>query len=233
MGQRGGPGGARDGVHEPPLLRPQAPTPVRSGRGSRPGGRSPDQSDSAGARLPALRRLDAFVIAGPAWVLAVATGRLTTHLDDQQLRLHKPLCVSSLPSTVARLEEVMDPAYLDGLETWSLSEVRARQGIGDRSRDRPVLPAEDHSRTTGHRRGRAASPRPAGEESGDLSHLVEQLPKILSGHVRAPGIGRLPAMIGLGEVDTGIELELEAILPASQLGSLPDLSDAYGEWPGF
>jgi hypothetical protein len=126
---------------------------------------------------------------------------------------------------VARLEEVMDPAYLDGLETWSLSEVRARResvtevetGLSYLRRiiqgRLDIVVAEQHRRL-------------AGEESGDLSHLVDQLPKILSGHVRAPGPGRLPAMMGPGELDTGIEIELEAILPASQLGSLPDLSEA-------
>jgi hypothetical protein len=119
----------------------------------------------------------------------------------------------------------MDPAYLDGLETWSLSEVRARResvtevetGLSYLRRivqgRLDIVVAEQHRRLEG-------------EESGDLSHLVEQLPKILSGHVRAPGLGRLPAMMGPGEVDTGIEHELEDILPASQLGSLPDLSDA-------
>jgi hypothetical protein len=126
---------------------------------------------------------------------------------------------------VARLEEVMDPAYLDGLETWPLSEVRARResvtevetGLSYLRRivqgRLDIVIAEQHRRLEG-------------EESGDLSHLVEQLPKILSGHVRAPGLGRLPAMMGPGAVDPSIEGELEAILPASQLGSLPELSDA-------
>jgi hypothetical protein len=126
---------------------------------------------------------------------------------------------------VARLEEVMDPAYLDGLEAWPLSEVRARREsvteveTGLSYLRRIIQGRLDIVVAEQHRRGE-------GEESGDLSHLVEQLPKILSGHVRAPGLGRLPAMMGPGELDTGIEDELEAILPASQLGSLPDLSDA-------
>jgi hypothetical protein len=67
--------------------------------------------------------------------------------------------------------------------------------------------------------------RQTGGTPGDVSELIEQLPTILSEHVRAPGLGRLPVLMGPGQLDAGIEANLEEIMPASRLGSLSDLDD--------
>ncbi len=125
---------------------------------------------------------------------------------------------------MAQLSEVTDPGFLDGIETWTMDQVRAHrettteletslsylrrivQGRLD------IVLAEQHHREHGE---------PAG-----LHELVAELPSILSGNVHAPGVGRLPATFAPGDAESGMEAGLEEILPATRLGSLPDLPDA-------
>ncbi|MGH9054731.1 MAG: aerial mycelium formation protein [Acidimicrobiales bacterium] len=126
---------------------------------------------------------------------------------------------------MVQLDDVTGPNYLDGLQTWSLAEVRARRdeatevetGLSYLRRmvqgRLDIVLAEQHRRQTG-------------EGSGDVAELVDRLPAILGDHVHAPGIGRLPALMGPGQVDAGLAGRLEEILPAARLGSLPDMSDA-------
>lgn len=68
--------------------------------------------------------------------------------------------------------------------------------------------------------------RQKGEAPVDASQLVEQLKDILSEHVRAPGLGRLPALMFPAELDSGLEARLEELLPLADVSTLPDLSDA-------
>lgn len=124
---------------------------------------------------------------------------------------------------MAQLSEVTDPAYLEGLETWTLDEVRSRRDEATETETGlsylrrivqgrlDIVVAERRHRDHGER--------------ADVSELVDELPSILSGNVHAPGLGRLPALIGPGEIDATLEHRLEEILPASHLAHLPDLSD--------
>lgn len=124
---------------------------------------------------------------------------------------------------MAQLSEVTDPGYLDGLESWTLDEVRSRRDEATEAETGlsylrrivqgrlDIVVAEQRRREHGER--------------ADVSHLVDELPSILSGNVHAPGLGRLPALLGPGEMDPELERRLEQILPAARMGALPDLAE--------
>ena len=118
----------------------------------------------------------------------------------------------------------MTPGYLDGLEGWSLAEVRARRdeatevetGLSYLRRivqgRLDILLAEQRRRLNG-------------EGHGDLTSLVDELPSILSDHVHAPGTGRLTALMSPGELDPALEARLETVIPASHLANIDSLAD--------
>ena len=124
---------------------------------------------------------------------------------------------------MAQLSEVTDPGYLEGLEGWTLQDVRARRDAATEIETGlsylrrivqgrlDIVVAEQRHREHGER--------------ADVSELVDELPSILSDNVHAPGLGRLPALLAPGEMDPALEHTLEEILPASQLANLPELSD--------
>lgn len=124
---------------------------------------------------------------------------------------------------MVQLSDLTDPSYLDGLEGWTLDEVRSRR---DQTREAEtglsylrrivqgrldILGAEQNHRRKGDR--------------GGVSELVEELPSILSENVHAPGLGRLPALMAPGHIDEELEGRLEQILPGSSLGTLSELGD--------
>jgi hypothetical protein len=124
---------------------------------------------------------------------------------------------------VPDLSEVTNPVYLEGLEEWSMDEVRSRRDAATETETGlsylrrivqgrlDIVIAEQ-----GHRRSGSRS---------DASDLVDELPSILAENVHAPGLGRLPALMGPGELDPELEARLEAILPAARLAHLSELSD--------
>lgn len=124
---------------------------------------------------------------------------------------------------MVQLSDVTDPAYLEGLEGWTLQEVRARRAEATEAETGlsylrrivqgrlDIVAAERTHRSHGER--------------ARLSELVEELPTILSGNVHAPGLGRLPALLAPGEVDAGLERQLEEIMPASRLGALSEMGE--------
>lgn len=124
---------------------------------------------------------------------------------------------------MAQLSEVTDPGYLDGLEQWTLADVRARRDEATETETGlsylrrivqgrlDIVVAEQRHREQGER--------------ADMSELVDELPTILSGNVHAPGLGRLPTLMAPGEMEPTLERRLEEILPASRLAKLPDLSE--------
>ena len=124
---------------------------------------------------------------------------------------------------MAQLSEVTDPDFLEGLESWSLADVRARRDTATELETAlsylrrivqgrlDIILAEQHHREHGER--------------ADVHDLVEELPTILSGNVHAPGLGRLPTLLAPGEIDSALEQRLEEILPAGRLAALNDLSD--------
>jgi hypothetical protein len=113
---------------------------------------------------------------------------------------------------------------MDGLQEWSLGDVRSRRdeatevetGLSYMRRivqgTLDIVVAEQHSRQEGG-------------TSADVSKLVDRLPSILGDHVHAPGLGRLTALMGPGELDPALEARLEAVMPAAKLSSLSDLTD--------
>lgn len=126
---------------------------------------------------------------------------------------------------MARLDEVLAPGYLDGLEGWSLEDVRTRRDEATEvetglSYLRRIVQGRLDILLAEQRRRREGG-------GGDgLTALLEELPSILSDHVHAPGLGRLPALMGPGELDAELEARLEAVIPASHLASIDSLDDA-------
>lgn len=124
---------------------------------------------------------------------------------------------------MAQLSEVTEPGYLDGLEGWTLDEVRSR-------RDRATEIETGLSYLRRIVQGRldivvAEQRHRASGERADVSDLVDELPSILSGNVHAPGLGRLPTLMAPGEVDAELEQRLETILSAHRLAKLTELDD--------
>lgn len=125
---------------------------------------------------------------------------------------------------MTHLSDVADPGYLDGLERWTLDEVRHHRDDATKVETGlsylrrivqgrlDIVVAEQHHRDDG---------APA-----DMSELVEELPAILSGNVHAPGQGRLPTGLGPGEVDPLLEERLEEILPAATLAEVAEVEPA-------
>lgn len=119
----------------------------------------------------------------------------------------------------------MAPGYLDGLESWSLEDVRARRDEATEvetglSYLRRIIQGRLDILLAEQRRRRD------GQRGGGLTSLVEELPSILSDHVHAPGLGRLPALMGPGDLDHELEARLEAVIPASHLAKIDSLDDA-------
>lgn len=126
---------------------------------------------------------------------------------------------------IARIETILSPDYVEDLESLPMTEVRSR-------RDESQEAADVLSYLRRLVQGRldivhADIERRLGGEPGDLAALVERLEKgeILGESPRAGGFGRLPATFGPAEADGWISQELDQVIPAHRLASLPDLSD--------
>jgi hypothetical protein len=125
---------------------------------------------------------------------------------------------------VARLSDVTEPGFLDGLTGWSLADLRARREeateieVGLSYLRRVVQTRLDIVMAERRHRDRGEHP--------DVSVLVEELPSILADKVHAPGLGRLPTLIGPGEIDAHLQARLEEILPGERLAGVTDIADA-------
>lgn len=122
------------------------------------------------------------------------------------------------------LDELLAPSYVEALQDIPLPDVRARRAAATEVetglsylrrliQGRLDIVAAERDR------------RAAGQAEGDVSDLVERLAGILSDHVRAPGMGRLPSTIGPGEVDESLLAELDRLVPPEDLAHLGNLSD--------
>ena len=117
----------------------------------------------------------------------------------------------------------MAPGYLQGLESWPLDELRSR-------RDQATVVETGLSYLRRIIQGRldivlAEQRRREAGEQESLTELVGQLPSILSEHVHAPGLGRLPALMGPGELDDGLQERLEGAMPESRLANVTEVGD--------
>lgn len=123
------------------------------------------------------------------------------------------------------IEELLSPAYVDGLETLPLSEVRARRDECQEVADvlsylrRIVQGRLDLVHADFERRAEGRAP--------DLGRLVEELKRgrILADRGRSGGLGRLPKAMEPPAEDGWITRELDEILDAGRACSLPEVPD--------
>jgi len=125
-----------------------------------------------------------------------------------------------------RLDALLAPAYLEGLTSIPIDEVRSRRAECQNvevscSYLRRLVQGRLDIVLAELRRRRD------GTADGDLHSLIDQLPEILSEHVHAPGNGRLSLVMAPGEPDIGDDLKarVDAVANADVLGGLPTMSD--------
>jgi hypothetical protein len=122
-----------------------------------------------------------------------------------------------MDATIAR---ILDDAYLDDLPTRAIEQIRSM-----RAECQDVETGLSYLRRVVQGRldivGAELTRRHAGGDPADVAALVEQLPEILSDHLRAPGNGRLPTTLGPGRPDP----ELEASLAAAAVDDIGAATD--------
>jgi len=126
-----------------------------------------------------------------------------------------------------KVEEILAPGYLGELADLPMETLRAR---------RQECQALEASLSYLRRlvQGRLdivlaeLQRRRDGTGDGGLRSLVDQLPEILSDHLRTPGNGRPPAVMAPAdlEVDGEVLGRLDAVADADRLGRLPSAGDA-------
>jgi nickel-type superoxide dismutase maturation protease len=137
-------------------------------------------------------------------------------------RMRRPVRSSWMAATA--LDGLLDAGFVEGLQTLPIEEIRVRRAratdveVGLSYVRRLVQGRLDIVLAESRRRD-------LGEEPGDLASLVRSLPEILGEHVFAPGSGRLLTRLAPAEVDQSVLGELDAIVDADQLVSLPALGD--------
>lgn len=126
---------------------------------------------------------------------------------------------------ISRIETLLNPDYLEGVDELPMSEVRTR-------RDDCQEAADVLSYLRRIVQGRldivhAEIERRIGGTSADLHELVEQLKRgeIFGDQGRPSGLGRLPMNLGAADADGWITQELDDILDAKQLSELPELEE--------
>jgi len=126
---------------------------------------------------------------------------------------------------ISRIDDILSPDYVEGLSELPLTDVRAR-------RDECQEAADELSYLRRMVQGRldivhADLQRRAGDEPGDLHDLVEQLKRgeILADGTRSSGLGRLPTGLAPADLDGWIAAELDTIVAAGRMSSLPDLDE--------
>lgn len=125
---------------------------------------------------------------------------------------------------MAQLDDVTAPSYLEGLGEWPLSDVRARRDEVNEvetglSYLRRIVQGRLDIVLAELRR------RQEGDGAGDAGDLVDHLPEILGDKLHAPGLGRLPALMGPGALDPTLEARLNEVLSAAKLTSLSLVGD--------
>lgn len=127
------------------------------------------------------------------------------------------------PMEAVPLETLTDPSFTEDLSALHISDIRARR---DRCSEAEV--GVSYARRMVHGRldiVHAEQRRRQGEDDGDISSLVEQLPRILGENVHAPGNGRLPQIMAPAESDLVATREVDAVAPLAVMGRLERLSD--------
>jgi hypothetical protein len=123
-----------------------------------------------------------------------------------------------------RIDALLDPVFLDGLESMPLGEIRSRRATCLVVEDglsyfrRLVQGRLDIVLAEAHR-------REAGGIRGDVAALVGRLPEILGDHPRGPSNGRLSALLDPDDFDGAQIGRLDAIVDGDRLAGLPDLGE--------
>lgn len=127
---------------------------------------------------------------------------------------------------ISRIDDILSPDYVEGLESLPLADVRSR-------RDECQEAADELSYLRRMVQGRldivhADLNRRLGGEPGDLHDLVEQLKRgeIIGEGTRTSGFGRLPSNLTPAETDGWIAGELDTVMGAAQVSTLPELDEA-------
>jgi hypothetical protein len=119
------------------------------------------------------------------------------------------------------LDQLLDPAMLEDLASQPLDEVRANRDECQRAEH-----GLSYVRRLAQGRldivGRELEHRRTGDDAGDLSSLVEELPQILADRMRGPGLGRPPQDLEPHELPDELLAELDAIAGPSRLGAMAD-----------
>lgn len=120
------------------------------------------------------------------------------------------------------MERLFDAGSLAGIEGRPIDEVRAL-----RAECQSVETGVSYLRRVvqGHLDIVAAelARRREGGDPADVSNLIDQLPTILAGHLRAPGLGRLPSGVGPGKIDAELEARLD--VEVAELDDLASVAD--------
>jgi hypothetical protein len=127
--------------------------------------------------------------------------------------------------STASLDALLAPAYLEGLPSMPIAEIRSRRDqateveVGLSYVRRLIQGRLDIVLAEVHQ-------RESGGPAGDLADLVQRLPEILGERVRSPGMGRLPTLMAPAEMELTEVHRLDEIVDADSLGTLPQRTDA-------
>lgn len=122
------------------------------------------------------------------------------------------------------LADLLDPGYLGDLPSRTMEDVRSM-----RTECQEVETGLSLLRRVVQGRldivGLELTRRAEGGDPADLPDLIARLPEVLSDRTHAPGVGRLPQIMAPGELPVELEAELDAIIGAGHLASLPSVDD--------
>jgi hypothetical protein len=129
-----------------------------------------------------------------------------------------------MPSPRDDLDRIVTSAYLDGIETRPLEDIRSM-----RTECQQAEVALSYLRRLIQGRLDIVHTylEHPGEGPPDLATLVSDLPGILSsGPGRRPGRGRLPMLLAPDTEESDLTAELDAVLGADDIGTLADMDRA-------
>lgn len=123
------------------------------------------------------------------------------------------------------LAALLEPAYVDGLPSLPIEEIRSRRDHANEvevglSYVRRLIQGRLDIVLAEIRR------RETGVGDGNVADLVDRLPEILSDRVRSPGIGRLPTLMAPAETELWEVHRLDEIVDADALATLPAHNEA-------
>ncbi|HET9071440.1 MAG TPA: hypothetical protein VFN60_05950 [Acidimicrobiales bacterium] len=118
----------------------------------------------------------------------------------------------------------LDPEFCRDLRGLPLAEIRRRRVLADEHetgysylrrqvQGRLDIVADERSR------------RDSGTPLEEGSSLVDRLPAILAVGIHAPGRGRLPQLLGPGDVDHDVERRMDEIVSIAELSDPPNISE--------